>query len=123
MNFDELCDRDKIVVLQAKLKLSNRSYDKLRTENERLREAIQILLKPLQSVVSANKMQSNKGFTVTYSVVQYEKAQALQPKLEKEELYPCAKCGKQRTKAGGGTTFTICDECWEIEHTAKNKEE
>ena len=30
-----------------------------------------------------------------------------------EELYPCAECGKPRTKDEGGTTFTLCDECWE----------
>ena len=29
-----------------------------------------------------------------------------------EELYPCAECGKPRTKDEGGTTFTLCDECW-----------
>ena len=27
--------------------------------------------------------------------------------------YPCADCGKPRTKAEGGTTFTVCDECWD----------
>lgn len=29
-----------------------------------------------------------------------------------EITYPCAKCGEPRTKAQGGTTFTVCDECW-----------
>jgi len=29
-----------------------------------------------------------------------------------EELYPCDKCGKLRTKAEGGTVFTVCDTCW-----------
>jgi len=27
--------------------------------------------------------------------------------------YTCADCGKLRTKAEGGTTFTVCDECWD----------
>lgn len=27
-------------------------------------------------------------------------------------IYPCADCGKMLTKAEGGTTFTVCDECW-----------
>lgn len=35
------------------------------------------------------------------------------PELEAEQQYPCAKCGKLRTKAQGGTTFTVCDECWD----------
>ena len=29
-----------------------------------------------------------------------------------EKLYPCADCGKPRTKDEGGTVFTVCDECW-----------
>lgn len=29
-----------------------------------------------------------------------------------EKKYPCAVCGKLRTKDEGGTTFTVCDECW-----------
>ncbi len=28
-------------------------------------------------------------------------------------IYPCAKCGTMRTKAEGGTTFTVCDDCWD----------
>jgi hypothetical protein len=30
-----------------------------------------------------------------------------------EPTYPCQRCGKPRTKAQGGTTFTVCDECWD----------
>jgi len=30
------------------------------------------------------------------------------------ETSPCEKCGKPRTKAEGGTTFTVCDECWAL---------
>ena len=30
-----------------------------------------------------------------------------------ERIYPCIECGKMRSKAEGGTTFTVCDECWE----------
>lgn len=36
--------------------------------------------------------------------------------LQKGSLYPCHKCGKLRTKEEGGTTFTICDECWDKAH-------
>jgi hypothetical protein len=32
---------------------------------------------------------------------------------EEERIYPCAECGLLRTKAEGGTTFTVCDDCWE----------
>ena len=28
------------------------------------------------------------------------------------QLYPCAKCGAMRSKGEGGTTFTVCDKCW-----------
>jgi hypothetical protein len=27
--------------------------------------------------------------------------------------YPCERCGKPRTKAEGGTVFTVCDACWD----------
>jgi hypothetical protein len=30
-----------------------------------------------------------------------------------EPKYPCEMCGKLRTKDEGGTTFTVCDECWD----------
>ncbi len=29
-----------------------------------------------------------------------------------QRIYPCEGCGKMRTKAEGGTTFTVCDACW-----------
>lgn len=28
-------------------------------------------------------------------------------------IYPCADCGVMRTEAEGGTTFTVCDDCWD----------
>lgn len=37
---------------------------------------------------------------------------------EPEPTYACARCGTLRTKAEGGTTFTVCDECWTEEHPA-----
>jgi hypothetical protein len=37
---------------------------------------------------------------------------------EREPTYPCADCGTPRTKAEGGTTFTVCDECWDRRHPA-----
>ena len=33
-----------------------------------------------------------------------------------EKKYPCVDCGKLRTKAEGGTTFTVCGECWDKSH-------
>lgn len=30
-----------------------------------------------------------------------------------EPTYPCDDCGKLRTKAQGGTVFTVCDDCWD----------
>jgi len=33
-----------------------------------------------------------------------------------EKKYPCADCGKLRTAGEGGTTFTVCDECWDKSH-------
>ena len=33
-------------------------------------------------------------------------------------IYPCDDCGKLRSKAEGGTVFTICDECWDRHRAA-----
>lgn len=30
-----------------------------------------------------------------------------------DKIYPCAKCGTMRSKAEGGTVFTVCDDCWD----------
>ena len=37
------------------------------------------------------------------------------PKLRPDtgRIYPCAECGIMRTKDEGGTTFTVCDDCWD----------
>jgi len=32
---------------------------------------------------------------------------------ETARIYPCADCGCMRTKDEGGTTFTVCDDCWD----------
>ena len=39
----------------------------------------------------------------------------------KEETYPCMRCGKLRTKEEGGTTFTVCDECWDNKQETEEK--
>jgi len=33
-----------------------------------------------------------------------------------EQLYACNDCGVLRTKAEGGTVFTVCDDCWDKHH-------
>lgn len=44
-------------------------------------------------------------------------------KKQKEEMYPCADCGRPRTKAEGGTTFTVCDVCWDKAYSKKPEPE
>jgi hypothetical protein len=34
----------------------------------------------------------------------------------REPTYECVKCGLRRTKAQGGTTFTVCAKCWDVLH-------
>jgi len=41
---------------------------------------------------------------------------------EEGPLYPCVDCGKLRTKAEGGTTFTVCDSCWDKKHSKTKPE-
>lgn len=35
------------------------------------------------------------------------------PINDDDRVYPCQDCGKLRSKNEGGTTFTVCDECWD----------
>ena len=35
------------------------------------------------------------------------------PKDSDDEVYPCQDCGILRSKNQGGTTFTVCDRCWD----------
>jgi hypothetical protein len=39
--------------------------------------------------------------------------------MKDERVYPCAECGTMRSKAEGGTVFTICDECWDKKYPAE----
>lgn len=43
------------------------------------------------------------------------------PDLGKQALYPCADCGLKRTAAEGGTTFTVCDKCWDKHYSARRR--
>ncbi|KKL49967.1 hypothetical protein LCGC14_2310190 [marine sediment metagenome] len=38
-----------------------------------------------------------------------------------DKIYPCDDCGKLRSKGEGGTTFSICDECWNKHYHKKPK--
>lgn len=38
-----------------------------------------------------------------------------------KRIYPCIECGVMRSKNEGGTTFTVCDECWDKSHPTKTK--
>lgn len=40
-------------------------------------------------------------------------------KSKEEAKYPCRECGKLRTKAEGGTVFTVCDRCWDKKHPSE----
>jgi hypothetical protein len=44
-----------------------------------------------------------------------------QVKSDAAPNHPCAKCGKPRTKAEGGTTFTVCDDCWDAGQTPEGE--
>lgn len=38
-----------------------------------------------------------------------------------ERIYPCAKCGTMRSKAEGGTVFTVCDDCWDEKYGSESE--
>ena len=35
------------------------------------------------------------------------------PRDDDDRVYPCMTCKKLRSKNEGGTTFTVCDKCWD----------
>lgn len=41
---------------------------------------------------------------------------------EHGRIYPCDNCGTMRTKDEGGTTFTVCDDCWDNLHPPEGEE-
>lgn len=40
-------------------------------------------------------------------------AEPVKESAQDDRTWPCYKCGKQRTKAEGGSIFTLCDSCWD----------
>lgn len=57
-------------------------------------------------------------FTSGYAIVK----KPIQPTKQEDlnaRIYPCMRCGTLRSKAEGGTTFTVCDECWDLPATEK----
>ena len=68
--------------------------------------------------------QVTEGRTEIFAEIAYAISQAILSTgfVKKEELYPCADCGKLRTKDEGGTTFTVCDKCWD-KHYKKVKKD
>jgi len=53
------------------------------------------------------------GFHTTYFV---KPLTEVKEESDDERKYPCADCGIMRSKNEGGTTFTVCDECWDKAH-------
>ena len=46
-----------------------------------------------------------------------------EPNDDNDRVYPCAKCGTLRSKREGGTTFTVCDDCWDKASAASKHQE
>lgn len=41
--------------------------------------------------------------------------------IDRDKKYPCERCGALRTKAQGGTVFTVCDACWDVRQAELGK--
>jgi hypothetical protein len=54
--------------------------------------------------------------TATRSCVNSRGGVMVVEQVAHERIYPCRKCGVLRTKAEGGTVFTVCDGCWDELH-------
>jgi len=57
------------------------------------------------------------GLSVTQTLDTQEKSEC--PKEDSDRIYPCIECGKLRTRDEGGTTFTLCDKCWDKHYKSK----
>ena len=49
----------------------------------------------------------------------YKSGESQPEKPQGEPQYPCDECGAMRTKAEGGTTFSVCDACWDKKYPSK----
>jgi len=38
-----------------------------------------------------------------------------------ETIYPCLDCDVMRTRAEGGTVFTVCEVCWDRRHPPRDR--
>lgn len=96
---------------------------RLESENKRLREALEGLVNQLMkvhndprymSVWTLSQVHQGPYDGPTYGTELMAAKAALDGgKIKASELYPCIRCGANRTKDEGGTVFTTCDECWD----------
>ena len=99
---------------------------KLEAEIERLQANIQAILAQLAAkdavVEAARELLHNRQLAVFSRKLDHldDALRALDKPCDDERIYPCDDCGKMRSKNEGGTTFTVCDECWDKQH-GKNK--
>lgn len=79
--------------------------------------------KPQQAICNCEYASSDFSFT-TLLCNRCKKPIYISGKIAKpveEKKYPCAECGKLRTKDEGGNTFTVCDECWKKKYPTQEK--
>ena len=57
-------------------------------------------------------------FTTGYAIIK-KPIQQSKPEDPNARIYPCMRCGVMRSKAEGGTTFSVCDACWDLPVTEK----
>ncbi len=59
---------------------------------------------------SARQYKTKRGAKIALGMAQKQRRL---PYAKIKTVYPCAKCGTLRTKEEGGTTLTVCDDCWD----------
>ena len=93
-------------------------YNMLMTEYANTVIEIELPEEIQEEDVLLNKISSEKcnGYNECLSKVEKSKVRV----VNDEQMYTCTDCGKLRTKDEGGTTFTVCDECWD-KHYKKGK--
>jgi len=89
----------------SELNHTNQWYMEIGTEN------IRIFKNSKVQYSTGNRNNKNYGIYILELI--YE--------LDEEKTYPCRECGVPRTKAEGGTVFTVCDDCWDKLHNTPEK--
>ena len=90
------------------------AYEKAQLKPIWIKEYTDAMKKAYEGILNEETIQKSIDWNIEFiknHVILKKEVEKLNP--ESEAIYPCADCGVMRTKDEGGTTFTVCDKCWD----------